>query len=218
VPLSGSLISLTETSRTAAAEELHRAGCWVHLDVIDGPFGARPSIGLDHINEIVRHGTGPVDIHLMVGDVAGWIDRLPVGCARITVQVTTADYTLAADWPWLPAARTRAAEVWIAIDPVADGLEEILTKASASALLRGTDGLLVMLVPPGQAGFALDDTRLRFVSTARTIPDVRVGVDGGVDVSNLEEIVARGATYVVSGRGLVDTEATAESTSAERHQ
>lgn len=204
VTLAGSIISIPDDSRAAAAVGLHRNGYWVHLDVIDGPFGSRPSITIEQIEWIVEQRTGPVDVHLMVGDISAWIDRLPMSLDRITVQISPTDYRAEASPSWIIAARTRAAEVWIAVDPLADGAGNLLLDATELTLHRGVDGVLVMLVPPGQSGYEMDEERLAFAHQAGAIVEIPVGVDGGVNVSNLERITATGVTYAVSGRGLFE--------------
>jgi pentose-5-phosphate-3-epimerase len=209
VTLAGSVISVPGNARGPAARQLHSDGSWTHLDVIDGPYGDRPSVTIEQIEQIVAQRSGPVDVHLMVGDIPAWIARLPLSLDRITVQISLSEYLTGVAPSWVSAARMLAAEVWVAVDPLAE-TEIPLADLTLGSPPRGTDGVLVMLVPPGRVGYVMDEQRLEFVQHIGASAGFPVGVDGGVNVTNLERIAALGVTYAVSGRGLFESDTQSE--------
>jgi pentose-5-phosphate-3-epimerase len=60
-----------------------------------------------------------------------------------------------------------------------------------------------MLTPPGQPGHAANLIRLDAVRGAcrHHLP---VGVDGGVTIANIDQILTAGARHIVIGRGLIE--------------
>jgi ribulose-phosphate 3-epimerase len=189
--LSGSLIAVDVPERLETAEDLWARGCWVHADVIDGSYGTRPSISADEIRELVR-GSGAVDVHLMVDDVGGWVERLPEGLDRLTIQVDRHERVDEV----MESARRKAKSVWIAFDPGEIPSWFIPDQRA------GVDGVLVLLTPPGRDGHVLNEKRITDVGRLRGI--LPSGVDGGVNVKHLKDIAGAGATYVVAGRGLLN--------------
>lgn len=186
--LAGSLLAVDPEGRAAAAGELWRRGAWAHADVIDGSYGQRASVTLDELRALAGLG-GPLDVHLMVDDVAGWLAALPAGLARVTIQADRVEDLPAA----VALARRTAAEVWLAVDPA----------SGTAAAPREADGTLVMLVPPALAGHAFDPERLAAVVLASALGPS--GVDGGVAAEHLSAIARAGARYAVVGRALYDS-------------
>lgn len=192
--LAGSLLAVQPTVRLPAADELWSRGAWVHADVIDGGYGARPSITLDEIHTLAAAG-GPLDVHLMVDDVAGWLTALPSHIARITIQ----SERLQAGIPGLiELARQHARQVWIGVDT---------DVAPVPSAVADADGVLHMLVPPGAAGHSLDPSRLAAI---RAGARAQVGVDGGVQTSHIDAVARSGVNYVVAGRSLFSEAAVRE--------
>jgi pentose-5-phosphate-3-epimerase len=186
--------------RLAVAQAAADAGLWIHADVIitDGTHrGIEPKL----IRDLADRGIGPIDIHIIIENdspaTATAADPLPplldelcrIPVARITIPLeTTAD---------LPRTTTRIQDTgtacWLAIAPATD-------PADALAHLPYLDGVLVMLIEPGTATHA--DARLSDKAQA-IAPYTAVGVDGGVNHSNLTTYLRAGARYIVSGRGLL---------------
>lgn len=192
IMIAGSIIGLPTEDRAEAASRLWSRGCWVHADVVDGSYGQRSSVGVDEIVRLAQ-GRGAVDVHLMVDEPARWIEQLPRGLARITIQ---ADRIPATELRTaIVEARRYADSVWIAVHrPERPPVETI-------AGVSDVDGVLFVLAPPAVDGHELDPANL-----AR--PGEAVGphgVDGGVRTDHLPAIAATGAVYAVSGRGLFES-------------
>lgn len=203
--IAASLLAAPAHDRVAAAQTIWDHGAWAHADISDGRFGDGARVSLDDIAGLAASGAGPIDVHLMVDDPILWCARLPT-VHRITVQLHS-DLDLPAVER---AARTRAQQVWWAVDTVfATG--EVLAEFLASGCHGSTpDGILVMLTPPGASGHNLDTARLADVRVSRaTVADV--GVDGGVHPGAFAAIARAGATYAVCGRALFAERAGGES-------
>lgn len=190
ITLAGSLLAAPVADRVAVARRLVRNGHWVHADVIEGSFRGQPGLTDDELRRL-EPVADVLDVHLMVDDPAAAIALLPVAPRRLTIQVRT----LVRAEQLLRQARTRAAQVWLAVEAVAEpDLEELRR--------LGPDGVLVMLTPPGAEGCAADLNRLLAVQDVRGA-QFAVGVDGGVTARNLPLAAAAGVTYAVSGRHLL---------------
>jgi len=195
--LAGSLLAVNPAARFDAARGLWARGAWAHADVIGGGYGSRPSVTLDEIRALAAAG-GPVDVHLMVDDVVGWLEALPTGLARVTIQ----SERLEADIGRLIAlGRQRADAVWVGVDTAVAPTPQAVT---------GADGVLHMLVPPAVPGHSLDPQRLAALRADGGSP---VGVDGGVRASDVGAIARSGASYVVIGRSLFTGPAAQKETS-----
>ena len=186
IDLSGSLYAVRSEDRPAVAGLLSEQKLWVHADVF---ADLRHGVSLDLIAEL----DGAVDVHLLTADAMDALDavcRAPV--ARVTfpfegvpdVAAVTARIRAAGASPWLAIAPQTN------LDVCADALPHV-------------DGLLVMLITPGSSDQA-DPALLSKVR--RASPALPVGVDGGVGETNLADVVAAGATYVVIGRRLFPTD------------
>jgi pentose-5-phosphate-3-epimerase len=184
--LAGSLLAVNPALRLDAASELWARGAWAHADVISGGYGSRPSVTLDEIRTLASVG-GPIDVHLMVDDVAGWLAALPTGLSRITIQSERLQSGLT---ELITLARQRASTVWVGVDT---GV------APPPPAVAEADGVLHMLVPPAVDGHSLDPDRL---AALRTDTFSGTGVDGGVRAGHVDAIARAGAQYVVVGRSL----------------
>jgi pentose-5-phosphate-3-epimerase len=193
VRLSGSLIAVPAPRRPALARDLADHGCWVHLDVIEGRYRGQAGVSMAEVEALAGAEGLDVDVHLMVDEPLEALERLAEalggrGPARITLQVGVGTH--------LPAAADRAhslaRQVWVATYAARPDVEG----------LRGVDGVLVMLTPPGRPGHRADLAHLDLV-TALSAGGTATGVDGGVDADNLARIAAAGARYAVVGRALV---------------
>lgn len=197
--VSGSLLAVSRTQRLAAADELWRAGAWVHVDVLDGKYAHQEGIGASTIRELHRANRQQTDIHLMVNDPIQVCRDLPSGFGRITIQVGTDDLLESI----IKTAKQTAEKVWLAVDETLS-LAEATSIANKGALL-GVEGVLVMLVSPGVPGQSASPDRIQALRKLRSATKLQLGVDGGVNAENIDTAIDSGATYLVSGRSLMAT-------------
>ena len=176
----------------AAAE---RGGATVlHCDVMDGHFVPNLTIGLPVIKSLKRATRLPLDTHLMISDPGLYAEKfVEAGAQMVSVHVE-ADPHLNRT---LASIRAGGAQAGIAINPATPlgALEEALPFA---------DFVLLMSVNPGFGGQKFIPTSLDKVRRLRRMIEerglrVRVEIDGGIDRTNIAEIVAAGAEIIVAG-------------------
>ena len=176
----------------AAAE---RGGATVlHCDVMDGHFVPNLTIGLPVIKSLKRATQLPLDTHLMISDPGLYAEKfVEAGAQMVSVHVE-ADPHLNRT---LAAIRAGGARAGIAINPATPlgALEEALPSA---------DFVLLMSVNPGFGGQKFIPTSLDKVRRLRRLIDerglrVRIEIDGGIDRTNIAEIVGAGAEIIVAG-------------------
>jgi ribulose-phosphate 3-epimerase len=176
----------------AAAE---RGGATVlHCDVMDGHFVPNLTIGLPVIKSLKRATRLPLDTHLMISDPGLYAERfVEAGAQMVSVHVE-ADPHLNRT---LVAIRAGGAKAGIAINPATPlgALEEALPFA---------DFVLLMSVNPGFGGQKFIPTSLDKVRRLRRMIEerglrVRIEIDGGIDRTNISEIVEAGAEIIVAG-------------------
>ncbi|HEX3102735.1 MAG TPA: ribulose-phosphate 3-epimerase [Pyrinomonadaceae bacterium] len=166
----------------------------LHVDVMDGHFVPNITIGLPVVRSI-RKATGLViDTHLMISEPGRYaVEFVKAGADMVSVHIE-ADHHLHRT---LTAIREAGAKAGIAINPATP--IELLTEA-----LPYADFILLMSVNPGFGGQSFIPTmtdklrRLKEMIRLSGLP-VRIEIDGGIDDSNIGEIVKAGAEMIVAG-------------------
>ena len=166
----------------------------LHCDVMDGHFVPNLTIGLPVIKSLKRATRLPLDAHLMISDPGLYAEKfVEAGAQMVSVHVE-ADPHLNRT---LASIRAGGARAGIAINPATPlvALEEALPYA---------DFVLLMSVNPGFGGQKFIPTSLDKVRRLRRTIDerglqVRIEIDGGIDRTNISEIVEAGAEIIVAG-------------------
>ena len=166
----------------------------LHVDVMDGHFVPNITIGLPVVKSI-RKVTGLlIDTHLMISEPGRYaVEFVNAGADMVSIHLE-ADHHLHRT---LTAIREAGAKAGVAINPATP--IELL-----SEVLPYTDFILLMSVNPGFGGQSFIPTmvdklrRLKEMIRLSGLP-VRVEIDGGVDESNIGEIVKAGAEMIVAG-------------------
>ena len=176
-----------------AAIEQGGAGV-VHCDVMDGHFVPNLTIGLPVVKSLARATRLPLDTHLMISEPGRYAELfVEAGASMVSVHVEIDAHLNRT----LNAIRDKGAQAGIAINPGTPlgALEEALPFA---------DFVLIMSVNPGFGGqkfipTSLDKVRrLRRMIEERGLP-TRIEIDGGIDRTNIADIVAAGAEILVAG-------------------
>lgn len=197
VTVSGSLLGIPTALKPDTARELWFSGAWVHADVLEGRYAHQPGFSYSEIGDLHDLNPSRLDVHLMVEDPVAACQRLPPGLGRITVQMAD-EVDLAAV---VNAARARAEAVWLAVDDSYDpkAVDDLMTRISALDIA----GILVMLTPPGHPRRRASPDQIDEVRRLHRNCRLPIGVDGDVNARNLDELIAAGASYLVSGRALL---------------
>jgi ribulose-phosphate 3-epimerase len=166
----------------------------IHVDVMDGHFVPNLTFGLPMVKRMQEISTRPLDIHLMIDRA----DEQALPYAELGVDSVTFHAEASTDIVQL-ARRIRAAgaKAGVAVKP-GTPLLEVLDSLSEF------DMVLVMTVEPGFGGQSLIESTLEKVAEAakeiaRRQLDVRLQVDGGIDLTNIERAAVHGADTFVAG-------------------
>lgn len=171
----------------AGADELH-------FDIMDGVFVPNITLGFDFIRMARRCCSLPCTAHLMILHPERYIDRfVDAGSATIVVHVEACRHPHRV----LGKIRDADASPGIAINPATP-----LTKLEY--LLPMVDRVLIMTVEPGYAGqtilpIAFERVRILHENVRYHRYDLKIEVDGNINVKNAARLARFGAEIFVLG-------------------
>ena len=190
-----SILSADFTRLAQEIDAIKEGGATIlHFDVMDGRFVPNITIGLPVLKSVRRATEMTIDCHLMIVEPNRYAaEFVKAGADMVSVHVE-ADVHLQRT---LTAIREAGGQAGVAINPATPlvALEEALPYA---------DFILLMSVNPGFGGQKFIPTsldklrRLRRMIDERDLP-TRIEIDGGIDASNIKEIIKAGAEIVVAG-------------------
>ena len=170
----------------------------VHFDVMDNHYVPNLTIGPMVCKALRDYGvTAPIDVHLMVQPVDDLIRMFAdAGASYITFHPEASQHVDRS----LQLVRDLGCKAGLVLNP-ATGLD------SMEWVLYRMDMLLLMSVNPGFGGQKFIPSTLDKLKRARQIIDdsgfdIRLEVDGGVGVGNIQEIAAAGADTFVAGSAI----------------
>ena len=170
----------------------------VHFDVMDNHYVPNLTIGPMVCKALRNHGiTAPIDVHLMVQPVDDLIRMFAdAGASYITFHPEASQHVDRS----LQLVRDLGCKAGLVLNP-ATNLDAI------NWVMDRLDMLLLMSVNPGFGGQKFIPSTLDKLKQARKIIDesgydIRLEVDGGVGVENIQEIAAAGADTFVAGSAI----------------
>ncbi|MFP6834201.1 MAG: ribulose-phosphate 3-epimerase, partial [Porticoccaceae bacterium] len=170
----------------------------VHFDVMDNHYVPNLTIGPMVCKALRNHGvTAPIDVHLMVQPVDDLIRMFAdAGASYITFHPEASQHVDRS----LQLVRDLGCKAGLVLNP-ATNLDAI------NWVMDRLDMLLLMSVNPGFGGQKFIPSTLDKLKQARKIfdesgYDIRLEVDGGVGVKNIQEIAAAGADTFVAGSAI----------------
>jgi len=171
---------------------------WVHFDVMDNHYVPNLTIGPLVCEALRNYGVqAPIDVHLMVQPVDQLVgDFARAGATYISFHPEASKHvhrTIA----WIREAGCKPGLVFNPATPL-DWLDYCLPEL---------DLVLIMSVNPGFGGQSFIPSALPKIVRVREMidrsgRDVRLEVDGGVKVENIEAVAAAGADTFVAGSAI----------------
>ena len=170
----------------------------LHVDVMDGNFVPNISMGVPLVESLRKHSDFFLDVHLMIANPERFIETFrEAGADLLTVHVE-ATYHI---HRLIQQIRNVGCKAGVSLNP---GTPLELIKP----ILHMVDLVLVMSVNPGFGGQDFLPETLSKVEMLHQWKQERedykyiVEVDGGINRSNVEQVLAAGAEWIVSGSGV----------------
>jgi ribulose-phosphate 3-epimerase len=182
---------------------------WVHIDVMDGVFVPNISFGPPVISSLRSTTKLVFDTHLMITEPDRHVEAFrKAGADLITVHWEACTHLERT----ITHIHEMGAKAGVALNP-ATPVEFI------RPVIHEIELLLIMSVNPGFGGQKLLPSTLDRLRQARELvrsagANVRIEVDGGVDVKNVGACVSAGADTIVAGTSVFGTTDPAEAVRA----
>ncbi len=195
IVLSPSLLSVDFAHIADGIKELDRANVQaLHLDVMDGAFVPNISFGAPVIKCLRKETNMIFDVHLMIDEPVRYLDDFKkAGADWVTVHAESCKHLHRT----ITAIKEAGMKAGVALNPA--------TPVSAIDYVLGeVDMVLIMSVNPGFGGQSFISSSLRKIAEVRKLInernlDVRIEVDGGVNLKNVADVLKAGADVIVAG-------------------
>ncbi len=169
----------------------------VHVDVMDGHFVPNITIGVPVVKSLRKATTLPLDVHLMITDPDRYIEPfIDAGANMVSVHVEVL--------PHLHRTITQIKKLGAKAGVVLNPSTPVLAIGEVAA---DVDFVLVMSVNPGFGGQVFIPHTLTKIANVRALLNqagnrAPIEVDGGIDLTTVEQVVKAGAEWLVAGQAI----------------
>jgi ribulose-phosphate 3-epimerase len=167
---------------------------WLHIDVMDGHFVPNLTIGPAVVKALRPHTNKPLDVHLMISPVDGFLDAFAeAGADVITVHPEAGPHLHRS----IQRIKALGKKAGVSLNPATPA-------KMLDYVLEDIDLVLVMSVNPGFGGQKFLTGQLKKIeAVARRVTkqnlDILIEVDGGIDAETARLAVSAGANVLVAG-------------------
>lgn len=175
---------------------------YIHIDVMDGKFVPSISFGMPVMKAIRKYTDKVFDVHLMIDEPGRYINEFKeAGADIITVHAEACCHLNRT----LQAIKNAGCKTGVALNPA--------TPLSVlDYVLEYTDMVLIMSVNPGFGGQSYIPNSTEKIAQIRDIINKRgldtdIEVDGGINQSNVTEVIDAGANVIVAGSAVFNGDA-----------
>lgn len=201
IEIAPSILSANFSCLGTEIEAVERGGADIlHVDVMDGHFVPNITIGLPVVKSLSAATRLPIDAHLMISEPGRYAEQFVKAGAKMVSVHVEADAHLHRT---LMSIRQTGAKPGVVLNPSTPVV-------SVEQALPFVDYVLVMSVNPGFGGQQFIKESVEKVRRLRQMIDsrglnVRIEIDGGIDRTNIETVVAAGADIIVAGSAIFGT-------------
>jgi ribulose-phosphate 3-epimerase len=174
----------------------------VHFDVMDNHYVPNLTIGPLVCDALRSHGvTAPIDVHLMVKPVDRIIpDFAKAGASFITFHPEASEHIDRT----VGLIKEQGCKAGLVFNPAT-------SLSYLDHVLENLDMVLLMSVNPGFGGQSFIPSSLDKLRKVRKMIDergldIRLEIDGGVKIDNIQEIATAGADTFVAGSAIFNTD------------
>ena len=198
IQIAPSLLSADFTRIDEAVSLIEEAGAdIVHVDIMDGHYVPNLTFGPRLVALLKKKTSLPLDVHLMVDnprEVAPWFVDAGADWISIHLEAST---RLRED---ISVIREAGRKAGVALNPATP-------LAALNDILAELDFVLLMCVNPGRGSQAfIDSSHEKIRALRRWLKErnwpARIEIDGGVNLQNMDVLIADGAEILVAGNAV----------------
>lgn len=205
IHLSPSILAADFANLERDVKRVEKAGAtFIHVDVMDGHFVPNITLGAPIAKALRKHIEGVMDVHLMISNPDMYLeDFKDAGADIVTVHLEACTHIHRT----IQRIHQLGMKAGVSLNP---GTPVSLIES----IIDDVDMVLIMSVNPGFGGQKFIPHALTKINQVSTMAKARnkellIEVDGGVDLSNVEEVIKAGANVIVAGSavfGVTDVE------------